>query len=75
MVLHSPSRKRVAVVGELTQLSAGIALGDLASAVDTTSISDQVNAIGRMGAVIHNAGVYTVRSRGSTLEGHAGIPR
>jgi NAD(P)-dependent dehydrogenase (short-subunit alcohol dehydrogenase family) len=36
------------------------------------SIADQVNSIGRMDAVIHNAGVYTERSRGSTPEGHAG---
>ena len=48
-------------------------VGDLRSAAETRSIADQVNAIGRMDAVIHNAGVYTERSRGSTPEGHAGI--
>ena len=48
-------------------------IGDLRSAAETRSIADQVNAIGRMDAVIHNAGVYTERSRGSTPEGHAGI--
>jgi NAD(P)-dependent dehydrogenase (short-subunit alcohol dehydrogenase family) len=32
-----------------------------------------VNAIGRMDAVIHNAGVYNQRDRGSTPEGHATI--
>jgi hypothetical protein len=47
-------------------------IGDLRSADEVRSIADQVNAIGRMDAIIHNAGVYTERSRGSTLEGHAG---
>jgi NAD(P)-dependent dehydrogenase (short-subunit alcohol dehydrogenase family) len=56
----------------LTSCSAGIVVGDLRSAADTRSIADQVNASGRMDAVIHNAGVYTQRSRSSTPEGHAG---
>ncbi|WP_235885751.1 daunorubicin C-13 ketoreductase [Bradyrhizobium niftali] len=43
------------------------------SAADTRSIADQVNAIGRMDAIIHNAGVYAQTIRGSTPEGHAGI--
>jgi NAD(P)-dependent dehydrogenase (short-subunit alcohol dehydrogenase family) len=46
-------------------------VGDLRSAAETQSIADQVNTIGRMDAVIHNAGIYSVRSRGSTPEGHA----
>ena len=43
------------------------------SAAETRSIAEQVNAIGRMDAVIHNAGIYRERSRGSTPEGHATI--
>jgi len=46
-------------------------LGDLSSAVDTQGIAEQVNAIGRMDAVIHNAGIYRVPSRSATTEGHA----
>lgn len=46
-------------------------VGDLQSGAETRAIADQVNAIGRMDAMIHNAGVYTQRSRGSTPEGHA----
>nr|WP_246569393.1 daunorubicin C-13 ketoreductase [Rhizobium bangladeshense] len=49
----------------------GLVIGDLASAVETRSIADQFNAIGRMDAVIHNAGIYLERSRGETPEGHA----
>ena len=48
-------------------------VGDLRSATETHRIAEQVNAIGRMDAVIHNAGIYTQQSRGSTPEGHAGI--
>src|SRR5262249_39784248 len=39
----------------------------------TRNIAEQVNAIGRMDAVIHNAGIYSARSRGATPEGHAVI--
>ena len=53
--------------------AAGIAIGDLSSAVQTRAIAEQVNKIGRMDAVIHNAGIYQERSRGSTPEGHAKI--
>ncbi len=50
-----------------------MAIGDLRSVVETRSIADQINAIGRMDAVIHNAGVYTQQSRNSTPEGHASV--
>ncbi len=73
VVLHARSQARAAAAGELTRRSAAIAVGDLVSAVETRSIADQVNAIGRMDAVIHNAGIYTRASRGSTPEGHAGV--
>jgi NAD(P)-dependent dehydrogenase (short-subunit alcohol dehydrogenase family) len=70
VVLHARSADRAATIAELASRSAGIVVGDLRSAAETRSIADQVNAIGRMDAVIHNAGVYTERSRGSTPEGH-----
>ena len=73
VVLHARSADRAATIAELASRSVGIVIGDLGSAAETRSIADQVNAIGRMDAVIHNAGVYTERSRGSTPEGHAGI--
>ena len=71
VVLHARSVDRAAALGELTSRAAGIVVGDLSSATDTRSIADQVNAIGRMDAIIHNAGVYTQPSRGATPEGHA----
>jgi len=71
VVLHARSRERASVLADLMPRPAGIVIGDLSSAVETRSIADQVNAIGRMDAVIHNAGVYLEPSRGSTPEGHA----
>jgi NAD(P)-dependent dehydrogenase (short-subunit alcohol dehydrogenase family) len=71
VVLHARSRVRAAVLGNLRSSSAGLVIGDLSSAEETRGVATQVNAIGRMDAVIHNAGVYTQPSRGSTAEGHA----
>ncbi|TYO67418.1 SDR family NAD(P)-dependent oxidoreductase [Bradyrhizobium hipponense] len=73
VVLHARSAERAAGLGELASRVAGIVIGDLRSAAQTRSVADQVNAIGRMDAVIHNAGVYTEGTRGSTPEGHAGV--
>ncbi|MBH5372910.1 SDR family NAD(P)-dependent oxidoreductase [Bradyrhizobium glycinis] len=70
-VLHARSADRAAALGGLPARAKGLVIGDLRSAGETRSIADQVNAIGRMDAVIHNAGVYTRPSRGSTPEGHA----
>jgi len=73
VVLHARSAKRTATIASLASRSAGVAIGDLTSAAETRDIADQVNAIGRMDAVIHNAGIYSERSRSSTPEGHASI--
>ncbi|MDR9777395.1 SDR family NAD(P)-dependent oxidoreductase [Rhizobium hidalgonense] len=69
VVLHARSRERAAALAETSAL--GLVIGDLASAAETRSIAEQVNAIGRMDAVIHNAGIYLEKSRGDTPEGHA----
>jgi NAD(P)-dependent dehydrogenase (short-subunit alcohol dehydrogenase family) len=71
VVLHARSTDRASALADLASESAGVIIGDLRSAVETRHIAEQVNAIGRMHAVIHNAGIYTVPSRGSTPEGHA----
>ena len=70
VVLHARSRERAPAVADLALRSAGVVIGDLSSAVETRRIADQVNGIGRMDAVIHNAGTY-LASRGPTPEGHA----
>jgi NAD(P)-dependent dehydrogenase (short-subunit alcohol dehydrogenase family) len=48
-----------------------VVIGDLSSAAETRSVASQVNAIGPMDAVIHNAGAYTTKGRAPTPEGHA----
>jgi NAD(P)-dependent dehydrogenase (short-subunit alcohol dehydrogenase family) len=73
VVLHARSPERAVALADLAPRSLGVVTGDLRSAVETRSVADQVNAIGRMDAVIHNAGIYKERSRGSTPEGHATI--
>jgi NAD(P)-dependent dehydrogenase (short-subunit alcohol dehydrogenase family) len=69
VVLHARSQDRALALSDLAPASAGIVIGDLRSAVETRGIAEQVNAIGRMDAVIHNAGIYRERSRGATPEG------
>ncbi|MDQ0840128.1 SDR family NAD(P)-dependent oxidoreductase [Sphingomonas faeni] len=71
VVLHARSPERTAALGSLAPSSLGVVTGDLNSADETRSVADQVNEIGRMDAVIHNAGVYLERGRGATPEGHA----
>ena len=71
VVLHARSQDRANAVTELAKKSQGIVLGDLSSAVETRRLAERVNAIGRMDAVIHNAGVYSVPNRSATAEGHA----
>jgi NAD(P)-dependent dehydrogenase (short-subunit alcohol dehydrogenase family) len=73
VVLHARSRERAEAIGDLASRSAGVVIGDLSSAAETRKIAEQVNAIGRMNAVIHNAGIYKERSRNATPEGHARI--
>ena len=73
VILHARSAERASALADLASQAAGVVFGDLRSAAETRRIAEQVNAIGRMDAVIHNAGIYTTASRGSTPEGHAGI--
>jgi NAD(P)-dependent dehydrogenase (short-subunit alcohol dehydrogenase family) len=73
VALHARSRQRASALEDLAQRSAGVVIGDLASAVETRSVADQVNAIGRMDAVIHNAGTYSTSGRSPTPEGQPSI--
>ncbi len=73
VVLHARSRERASAVDDLAPQSAGVVVGDLSRAVDTRTVADQVNTIGRMDAVIHNAGAYSTKGRSPTSEGHPAI--
>jgi len=71
VVLHARTRERAAALSDLAPDAAGVVIGDLSSAAQTREVAGQVNQIGRMDAVIHNAGVYLEPSRGTTADGHA----
>jgi NAD(P)-dependent dehydrogenase (short-subunit alcohol dehydrogenase family) len=71
IVLHARSSRRAATLSDLAASAAGVVIGDLSSAAETRSIAEQVRRIGRMNAVIHNAGIYRESARGTTPEGHA----
>jgi NAD(P)-dependent dehydrogenase (short-subunit alcohol dehydrogenase family) len=73
VLLHARSRERAAALDDLASRSEGVIVGDFGSAVETRSVAEQVNAIGRMDAVIHNAGTYSTSGRSPTPEGHATI--
>jgi NAD(P)-dependent dehydrogenase (short-subunit alcohol dehydrogenase family) len=70
VVLHARSEARAEGLADLASQAAGVVVGDLRRAAELHGLAEQVNAIGRMDAVIHNAGVYVERSRGSTPEGY-----
>src|SRR3569833_266334 len=73
VVLHARSPQRASALTDLAPRSAGVVIGDLSSAAETRAVGEQVNRIGRMDAVNHNAGIYQVPTRGKTPEGHATV--
>ncbi len=73
VVVHARNRERAASAPELTGRAVGVVVGDLSSGADTRAVAEQVNAVGPIHAVIHNAGIYAERSRGTTPEGHATV--
>jgi NAD(P)-dependent dehydrogenase (short-subunit alcohol dehydrogenase family) len=59
VVIHARSRSRLTDAGNLMARGAAAVVGDLSSVEETRDVSGQVNKLGHMDAVIHNAGVYT----------------
>ncbi|KQN88716.1 SDR family NAD(P)-dependent oxidoreductase [Arthrobacter sp. Leaf69] len=71
VVLHARTPERAGALGKMAAQAAGVVVGDLSSAAETRSLAEQVNSIGRMDAIIHNAGTYLEPTRRTTAEGHA----
>jgi NAD(P)-dependent dehydrogenase (short-subunit alcohol dehydrogenase family) len=71
VVLHARTRERASALSDLAPAAARVVIGDLASVAQTRDLADQVNGIGPMDAVIHNAGVFLEPSRATTADGHA----
>src|SRR5579864_7778662 len=71
VVLHARTRQRAAALSDLAADAAGVVIGDLSSAAETRALAEQVNGIGRMDAVVHNAAVFLEPSRATTADSHA----
>jgi len=59
VVVHVRSRARLPAVEELLEQGATATIGDLSDVAQIRDLASQVNAIGRMDAVIHNAGIIS----------------
>lgn len=71
VVGHARSDGRAADLRAAAPGIAAVVVGDLSSAAATRSVADQVNALGRFDAVIHNAGVgYREAREVTTVDGH-----
>lgn len=70
VVLHARNETRAESLADLAERALGVVVGDLASRDETLRLAEEVNGLGPMDAVIHNAGVYTERDRNATPEGH-----
>jgi NAD(P)-dependent dehydrogenase (short-subunit alcohol dehydrogenase family) len=70
VVVHARNSQRSGSLSKLRGLGAEVVIGDLASEQETRVLADQVNGLGRMDAIIHNAGVYADQQRFPTPEGH-----
>jgi NAD(P)-dependent dehydrogenase (short-subunit alcohol dehydrogenase family) len=57
VIVHARSAERLAAVDDLIGQGAATVVGDLADPDQTRAVADQVNELGRVDAVIHNAGV------------------
>jgi len=71
VVLHARSRDRAAALVDNLPDAEDVVIGDLSSSTEVLSVAEQVNRIGRMDAIIQNAGIYLESRRGSTPNGHA----
>ena len=59
VVVHARTKERLAAVRDLLDRGAAAVVGDLSDLEETRGVASQVNRLGRMDAVIHNAGVYS----------------
>jgi len=59
VIVHARSAERLAAVNDLIGRGASAVVGDLADLKQTRAVADQVNQLGGVDAVIHNAGIYS----------------
>ncbi len=69
VILHARDRARAADAKSAVPGAESVVVGDLSSIQATRDLAEQVNRLGRLDAVIHNAGVgYRENRRGSTVD-------
>ena len=59
VIVQARSAERLAAVNDLINRGASAVVGDLADLDQTRAVAEQVNRLGRVDAVIHNAGIYS----------------
>lgn len=59
VVVHVRNRARMDAAADLIRRGASVVVGDLADLEQTRQVAAQANRLGRMDAVIHNAGTYS----------------
>jgi NAD(P)-dependent dehydrogenase (short-subunit alcohol dehydrogenase family) len=62
VIVHARTAERLAAVKDLISRGASGVVGDLADLNQTRAVADQVNQLGRIDAVIHNAGILSGRA-------------
>jgi NADP-dependent 3-hydroxy acid dehydrogenase YdfG len=61
-IVHARSTERLAAVNDLISRGASGIVVDLADLYQTPAVADQVNQLGRVDAVNHNAGILSGRA-------------
>ena len=61
VIVHARSAERLAAVHDVIGRGASAVVGDLADLNQTRAVAHDVNQLGHLDAVIHNAGIYTGR--------------
>lgn len=70
VVVHARDTTRATTLADLIDRGADLVVGDLADSQQTRLLADQANQLGRMDAIIHNAGVYSDTERHRNADGH-----
>src|ERR1700739_2970478 len=74
VTLHARNDARAADARRALAQAEAVVVGDVAQIAEMRSVADQVNALGRFDAVIHNAGVgYRENRKTTTVDGHAHV--
>jgi NAD(P)-dependent dehydrogenase (short-subunit alcohol dehydrogenase family) len=69
VVLHARNVERADATRSALPASKAVVIGDVSSIAGMRAVADQVNALGRMDAVIHNVGIGNQERRDVTADG------